>query len=209
MDPSHQSCLLVFHRAAPLSFLLPRFADFQHYVTKVLHSVPPPLTELSPQLPHLSASVRTKHTVPRDSRAVLLQTKSEAEKAMPKSSHPGVTRQDSPLVQCSPSPFCPEAVSSEMRGRSLSIHGYFSIGQLAAVGTCQKKINKSPNSQLPTPLFCQVFEAALAWIRYDRDQRESFLPELLSKIRLPLCRPQFLTDRVQQDDLVRCCHKCR
>ncbi|XP_062459885.1 kelch-like protein 18 isoform X3 [Pezoporus occidentalis] len=55
----------------------------------------------------------------------------------------------------------------------------------------------------------QVFEAALAWIRYDRDQRESFLPELLSKIRLPLCRPQFLTDRVQQDDLVRCCHKCR
>ncbi|NWI31216.1 KLH18 protein, partial [Sula dactylatra] len=54
-----------------------------------------------------------------------------------------------------------------------------------------------------------VFEAALAWIRYDRDQRESFLPELLSKIRLPLCRPQFLTDRVQQDDLVRCCHKCR
>ncbi|XP_009995102.1 PREDICTED: kelch-like protein 18, partial [Chaetura pelagica] len=55
----------------------------------------------------------------------------------------------------------------------------------------------------------QVFEAALAWTRYDRDQRESFLPELLSKIRLPLCRPQFLTDRVQQDDLVRCCHKCR
>ncbi|OXB71508.1 UNVERIFIED_CONTAM: hypothetical protein H355_002848 [Colinus virginianus] len=55
----------------------------------------------------------------------------------------------------------------------------------------------------------QVFEAALAWIRYDRDQRELFLPELLSKIRLPLCRPQFLTDRVQQDDLVRCCHKCR
>ncbi|NWR94247.1 KLH18 protein, partial [Furnarius figulus] len=54
-----------------------------------------------------------------------------------------------------------------------------------------------------------VFEAALAWIRYDRDQRESLLPELLSKIRLPLCRPQFLTDRVQQDDLVRCCHKCR
>ncbi|XP_010216328.1 PREDICTED: kelch-like protein 18, partial [Tinamus guttatus] len=55
----------------------------------------------------------------------------------------------------------------------------------------------------------QVFEAALAWIRYDRDQRESYLPELLAKIRLPLCRPQFLTDRVQQDDLVRCCHKCR
>ncbi|KAK7877636.1 hypothetical protein WMY93_031648 [Mugilogobius chulae] len=28
------------------------------------------------------------------------------------------------------------------------------------------------------------------------------------QIRLPLCRPQFLSDRVQQDQLLRCCHKC-
>ncbi|XP_072858860.2 kelch-like protein 18 isoform X1 [Pogona vitticeps] len=55
----------------------------------------------------------------------------------------------------------------------------------------------------------QVFEAAMAWMRYDREHREPYLPELLSKIRLPLCRPQFLADRVQQDDLVRSCHKCR
>nr|XP_056713337.1 kelch-like protein 18 [Euleptes europaea] len=55
----------------------------------------------------------------------------------------------------------------------------------------------------------QVFEAALAWVRYNREQREACLPELLSRIRLPLCRPQFLTDRVWQDDLVRSCHKCR
>ncbi|NXP58081.1 KLH18 protein, partial [Chloropsis cyanopogon] len=70
-------------------------------------------------------------------------------------------------------------------------------------------LHNPPNSQLPTAVSWQVFEAALAWIRYEREQREPFLPELLSKIRLPLCRPQFLTDRVQQDDLVRCCHKCR
>lgn len=55
----------------------------------------------------------------------------------------------------------------------------------------------------------QVFEAVLAWVHHDRDRRESLLPELLSKIRLPLCRPQFLSDRVQQDELIRCCHKCR
>ncbi|RXM98486.1 Kelch-like protein 18 [Acipenser ruthenus] len=55
----------------------------------------------------------------------------------------------------------------------------------------------------------QVFEAVLAWVRHKRDQREQHLPELLSKTRLPLCRPQFLADRVQQEDLVRCCHKCR
>ncbi|XP_078254473.1 kelch-like protein 18 [Rhinoraja longicauda] len=55
----------------------------------------------------------------------------------------------------------------------------------------------------------QVFEAVLAWVRFNREDRESYLPQLLTKVRLPLCRPQFLTDRVQQDDLVRCCHKCR
>ncbi|XP_040026579.1 kelch-like protein 18 [Gasterosteus aculeatus] len=55
----------------------------------------------------------------------------------------------------------------------------------------------------------QVFEAVLAWVHQDKDLREAVLPELLSKIRLPLCRPQFLTDRVQQEELVRCCHKCR
>ncbi|NXN46012.1 KLH18 protein, partial [Rhinoptilus africanus] len=83
------------------------------------------------------------------------------------------------------------------------------MGQLAAVGTCKKTQTLSPKAPTFRASLPQVFEAALAWIRYDRDQRESFLPELLSKIRLPLCRPQFLTDRVQQDDLVRCCHKCR
>ncbi|NXL95062.1 KLH18 protein, partial [Alectura lathami] len=72
------------------------------------------------------------------------------------------------------------------------------------------RTSKQPNKPNQRLSVCpQVFEAALAWIRYDREQRELFLPELLSKIRLPLCRPQFLADRVQQDDLVRCCHKCR
>ncbi|KAL7975839.1 hypothetical protein Chor_001252 [Crotalus horridus] len=54
----------------------------------------------------------------------------------------------------------------------------------------------------------QVYEAALAWVRYDRGPREGCLPELLSRIRLPLCRPPFLTGRVQQDELVRGCPKC-
>ncbi|NXT58583.1 KLH18 protein, partial [Pluvianellus socialis] len=102
-----------------------------------------------------------------------------------------------------------DACCTFLRERSLSIPGCFSITQLAVVATRKEK--KNPIPKLPTfhASLPQVFEAALAWIRYDRDQRESFLPELLSKIRLPLCRPQFLTDRVQQDDLVRCCHKCR
>uniref|UniRef100_M4A7V5 Kelch-like family member 18 n=3 Tax=Xiphophorus TaxID=8082 RepID=M4A7V5_XIPMA len=55
----------------------------------------------------------------------------------------------------------------------------------------------------------QVFEAALAWVHHDRDRRKTLLPELLAKIRLPLCQPRFLSDRVQQDELIRCCHRCR
>ncbi|KAM9789658.1 kelch-like protein 18 [Neosynchiropus ocellatus] len=55
----------------------------------------------------------------------------------------------------------------------------------------------------------QVFEAVLAWVHHDQENRVSLLPELMSKIRLPLCRPQFLSDRVQQEDVIRCCHKCR
>lgn len=55
----------------------------------------------------------------------------------------------------------------------------------------------------------QVLEAVLAWVYHNRHQREGLLPDLLSRVRLPLCRPQFLTERVQQDELVRCCHKCR
>lgn len=54
----------------------------------------------------------------------------------------------------------------------------------------------------------QVFEVVLAWVRYDREQRRAYLPELLSSICLS-CRPQFLSDRVQQDDPVHCYHKCR
>lgn len=66
-----------------------------------------------------------------------------------------------------------------------------------------------PHPELTVSLPVQVFEAILSWVYHDRGRRETLLPELLSKIRLPLCRPQFLSDRVQQDELIRCCHKCR
>lgn len=73
----------------------------------------------------------------------------------------------------------------------------------------QKQVETSAMSTTYWVVPVQVFEAVLAWVHQDKDLREAVLPELLSKIRLPLCRPQFLTDRVQQEELVRCCHKCR
>ncbi|NWI18575.1 KLH18 protein, partial [Crypturellus soui] len=123
----------------------------------------------------------------------------------------------------SPGTGCPERLWRFLLWRSPNLLGCARVPRALGVpagagaglgvprGPCQPQPSwdsgKTTSASLASLL--QVFEAALAWIRYDRDQRESFLPELLAKIRLPLCRPQFLTDRVQQDDLVRCCHKCR
>ncbi|XP_052253854.1 kelch-like protein 18 [Dreissena polymorpha] len=55
----------------------------------------------------------------------------------------------------------------------------------------------------------QVFEAMLSWIKKDGANREEFLPDLMGKVRLPLLTPQFLSDRVASEDLVKSSHKCR
>lgn len=53
-----------------------------------------------------------------------------------------------------------------------------------------------------------IFEACMRWIKWD-DSRIPLLPQVLSKVRLPLLTPQFLADRVATEDLVRSNHKCR
>ena len=54
-----------------------------------------------------------------------------------------------------------------------------------------------------------VFASVMKWIKTDPESRSEFLPRLLSKVRLPLLRPQFLSDRVAAEELVRSSHKCR
>lgn len=48
----------------------------------------------------------------------------------------------------------------------------------------------------------------MRWIKWD-DSRISLLPQVLSKVRLPLLTPQFLADRVATEDLIRTSHQCR
>ena len=55
----------------------------------------------------------------------------------------------------------------------------------------------------------QVFNAASAWVRYSFEERKEFMPDLLAHIRLPLLRPEFLTDVVQMDPAAKSCLKCR
>lgn len=53
-----------------------------------------------------------------------------------------------------------------------------------------------------------IFEACIRWIKYDSSRTEK-LPQVLSKVRLPLLTPQFLADRVATEELIRRSHQCR
>ena len=54
-----------------------------------------------------------------------------------------------------------------------------------------------------------VFNAVVKWVKYDRELREEHLPYLLAKVRLPLLTPQFLSDTVASEELIRSSHRCR
>lgn len=54
-----------------------------------------------------------------------------------------------------------------------------------------------------------IFESVMRWVKYNEVDRSSLLPEVLSKVRLPLLSPQFLADSVATEELIRASHKCR
>uniref|UniRef100_A0A914XJ89 BTB domain-containing protein n=1 Tax=Plectus sambesii TaxID=2011161 RepID=A0A914XJ89_9BILA len=55
----------------------------------------------------------------------------------------------------------------------------------------------------------QVFEAAMRWIRHDAAERKGRAADLLACIRLPLLKPQYITDCVASNEIVRGCLRCR
>lgn len=55
----------------------------------------------------------------------------------------------------------------------------------------------------------QVFEAVIRWVKKDPELRKEHLPLLLSKVRMPLLSPQYLTDKVAKEELIRTSHECR
>jgi len=54
-----------------------------------------------------------------------------------------------------------------------------------------------------------VFIAVLKWIKQDVPRRGTKMPQLLTKVRLPLLTPHFLADKVAAEELIRSCHRCR
>ncbi|EDO31299.1 predicted protein, partial [Nematostella vectensis] len=49
----------------------------------------------------------------------------------------------------------------------------------------------------------RVYEAVMAWIKYDQDLRQEYAPEVLKYVRLPLLSAEFLMDRVATEDIIR------
>ncbi|XP_046356512.2 kelch-like protein 12 [Haliotis rufescens] len=54
-----------------------------------------------------------------------------------------------------------------------------------------------------------VFQAVIDWVKYDRESRCECLPQLLNYVRLPLLTARYITDVIDQENLVRRSHKCR
>ncbi|KAG8196140.1 hypothetical protein JTE90_007875 [Oedothorax gibbosus] len=54
----------------------------------------------------------------------------------------------------------------------------------------------------------QVFDAVVSWVKA-KDSRKTYLPELLTQVRMPLLSPQYLTDHVATEELIRSSHQCR
>lgn len=55
----------------------------------------------------------------------------------------------------------------------------------------------------------QVFEAIMAWVRYDLQSREKNLAELFSQVRLPLIKIDYIIQGVARDPIVRTNLACR
>ncbi|XP_072020805.1 kelch-like protein 18 isoform X2 [Amphiura filiformis] len=65
------------------------------------------------------------------------------------------------------------------------------------------------SDELNVPREEQVFDAVMDWVKHDIQFRKNYMPQLLSRVRLPLIRPQVLTDKVSMEDLVKRSHECR
>ena len=54
-----------------------------------------------------------------------------------------------------------------------------------------------------------VFESVMHWVNFDKSTRKEQLPQLLYCVRMPLLKPQYLSDKVAPEELIRNSHKCR
>ncbi|ESO99289.1 hypothetical protein LOTGIDRAFT_113379 [Lottia gigantea] len=54
-----------------------------------------------------------------------------------------------------------------------------------------------------------VFEAVITWVKFNEVERVPYLSNLLQFVRLPLLSARYITDYIDNEALVKSCHKCR
>lgn len=55
----------------------------------------------------------------------------------------------------------------------------------------------------------EVYEAMMKWVESDRENRKSYLPSLMSKIKLPQIETNYLMGEVAEHELIKSSHDCR
>nr|XP_006824451.1 PREDICTED: kelch-like protein 8-like [Saccoglossus kowalevskii] len=55
----------------------------------------------------------------------------------------------------------------------------------------------------------EVYNASIKWVSYIPEKRQKHLPDLMSKIRLPMLSPEFLMNVVEKEDMIKKNHTCR
>ena len=55
----------------------------------------------------------------------------------------------------------------------------------------------------------EVYEALMKWVESDRDNRKSYLPSLMAKIKLPLIETHYLMGKIATNELIKSSHDCR
>lgn len=93
--------------------------------------------------------------------------------------------------------YCMEHFSEVTRNREFLQLPYKQIALLAS----NDDINISKEEDM--------FDAILAWVQYDVDERKASLPELLSQVRLTNVSKEFLADHVQSHPLIQESLKCQ
>lgn len=63
--------------------------------------------------------------------------------------------------------------------------------------------------ELNVPTEEHIFESCMRWVKAEEGTRVSLLPQVLSRVRLPLLTPQYLADHVATEELIKTSHQCR
>lgn len=65
------------------------------------------------------------------------------------------------------------------------------------------------SDRLAVPSEEKVFEAVMAWVNHDLDNRQEDLAQLMENVRLPLLSQEYLVQRVEEEPLLKSNHLCK